>query len=72
MPVFSLAETSTDGIVPPKDSTAIAGAVAKLFGDSKKAASFGDKGRELAESVYSEDLFVEKTLEVYKKALKSR
>lgn len=61
----------TGYLVPPKDSTAIAVAVAKLLMDRKRAASFGKRGRELTESVYNEELFVEKTLEVYRKALEA-
>ncbi|MEK7850749.1 MAG: hypothetical protein AAB275_02595, partial [Deltaproteobacteria bacterium] len=56
--------------VPPEFAVAVA--VAKLLGDREKAASFGNRGRELTESVYNEELFVGKTLEVYKKALEGQ
>lgn len=62
----------TGYLVPPKDSTAVAGAAAKLLMDRKRAAFFGKRGRELTEAVYNEELFIEKTLEVYRKALEGQ
>lgn len=60
----------TGYLVPPGDSSAVAEAVGRLLSEKEKAASFGNMGRKLAESVYNEELFVEKTLEAYKRALK--
>lgn len=62
-------DNETGYLVPPRDSIAIANAIGKLINNREKAAHFGDMGRKLAESVYNEDLFVEKTLAVYKKAI---
>ncbi|MDO8446315.1 MAG: glycosyltransferase family 4 protein [Deltaproteobacteria bacterium] len=65
-----LRDGETGYLVPPKDSLAISKAVNMLLSDREKAISFGNKGRKLVESVYNEELFVENTLEVYRKALK--
>ncbi len=62
----------TGFLVPPADPSATAEAVKKLLGAPGLITSFGMAGRKLAESDYSKPIFVKKTLEVYRKALRKK
>lgn len=66
-----LRDNETGYLVPSQDSLSLAKAISALLENKEKAVSFGKMGRKVVESVYNEDLFVEKTLEIYRKALEA-
>lgn len=66
-----LRDNETGYLVPSQDSLSLAKAISALLENKEKGVSFGKMGRKVVESVYNEDLFVEKTLEVYRKALEA-
>ncbi|MFO7560894.1 MAG: glycosyltransferase [Desulfobacterales bacterium] len=56
-------------LVPPYDSKALADAILKLIHDSDFRMSMGKRGRMIVEKEFSEDIVVEKTMEVYNRLL---
>lgn len=56
-------------LVPPRDPSAIAKALGIFLEDRERLLRSGRIGRELATRVYNEEAFVEKTLNIYNKAM---
>ena len=65
-----LRDNETGLLVAPRDPAAIAEAVGKLLTDRERLLSLGKRGRELAVTVYNEQLFVDSTLEAYNRAMR--
>jgi glycosyltransferase involved in cell wall biosynthesis len=72
--VSSLPELVADGrtgvLVPPDDSDALAAAVSELLDDPDLARQLGEAGRERASKEFSVDRMAERTLDVYRAALR--
>jgi glycosyltransferase involved in cell wall biosynthesis len=66
-----LADVVRDGVtglhVPPGDVSALAAALDALFADRDRAERFGAAGRDVAVREYSEDVHVERILDVYRR-----
>jgi glycosyltransferase involved in cell wall biosynthesis len=62
----------TGHLVDPKDAPALASAVAKILHEPGKAKSMGDAAVALARRDYGMGDFIDRTLDVYKAALKDR
>lgn len=66
-----LADVVRDGVtglhVPPGDASALAAALDALFADRVHAERFGAAGREVALREYSEDVYEERILDVYRR-----
>lgn len=66
-------EVVSDGVdgllVPPRDSQALAAAIARLLDDPEMAAGFGRAARTKALAQFDERLVIERTLEVYEELL---
>ena len=56
-------------LVPPGDVDAVAGALARLFGDRGLAARMGEAGRRRVEEVFAMDRYIERVLAVYERAV---
>ncbi len=71
--VGGLVEAVEDGVtgflVPPRDPSALAGALLKLLTDRTMAQRFGAAGRQRIEAKFSVDGMVDGTLDVYRKVL---
>jgi glycosyltransferase involved in cell wall biosynthesis len=59
-------------LVPPRDTQALAEAIAALAGDPMRRKAMGRAGRELAECEFGEDIVASETLAVYDAALRER
>jgi glycosyltransferase involved in cell wall biosynthesis len=72
--VSSLPELVADGrtgvLVPPDDSDALAAAVSELLDDPDLARQLGEAGRERASKEFSVERMAERTLDVYRAALR--
>jgi len=53
-------------LIPPHDLSALVGAIKNLIIDTKLRGEMGIRGRTIAESEFSEEIVVKKTLDVYK------
>jgi len=62
-------EIARDGenalLVPPRDATALAKALAQLIGDAALRQRFGQRGREIVEAEFSLDRVIDETLGLY-------
>jgi glycosyltransferase involved in cell wall biosynthesis len=56
-------------LVPPRDARAMRAAVQELLGDPELRERLGQAGRELARGRFGWDGVIERTLEVYRRAL---
>jgi glycosyltransferase involved in cell wall biosynthesis len=65
-------EGETGLIVPPRDSAALARAVAELLDDPERRRSMGERGEERVRREFSRERLVEKTLAVYREVLEGR
>jgi glycosyltransferase involved in cell wall biosynthesis len=69
----ALLELVTDGetglLVPPRDAPALRGAVQRLLGDPELRERMGSSARARARERFGWDAVIERTLEVYERAL---
>jgi glycosyltransferase involved in cell wall biosynthesis len=59
-------------LVPPRDASALADAIAQLAADAAMRRRMGQAGRALVEKVFSEESTVEQTLAVYRRLVDGR
>ena len=59
-------------LVPPRDATALADALAVLVGDKDLRVRMGARGREIAVAEFSEEIVIGQTLAVYREVLGDR
>lgn len=57
-------------LVPPRDPSALAEAIESVLTNPEQGRTLGSRGRRRAESLYSWDTVAERTLEVYKEAIR--
>jgi glycosyltransferase involved in cell wall biosynthesis len=65
-------EDETGLLVPAKDATALADAIARLTGDAALRQRLGTRARAVAEVEFAEDVVVRETLALYRELLPRR